>query len=290
MTTVTVSAEPDFVAAPASDYSIANLVEIYNQTRVDYIVPMPMNEVRMQEYIDTYDIDLDASVVVFEPDMTVLAVSMLGFRDDRAWITRLGVLPNRRRGGTGQFIMDHHLRMAARYGASRVQLEVIKNNTPAHRLFLKNDFRETRELLIVRRASGAPDADMVGINSHAEAIDEKEIIRLLEYRAEDPAWTEDTHSILNINNLTGLRVETPSGAAGSIIFQQNPFQLSHFVFSYEAYHDPELALSLLYHVHVQNPTADTKVENVPLNSVLWPIYQQAGYVESFRRIEMMRPL
>ena len=36
---------------PASSFSIEQLVAAYNQTRVDYLVPMPMNAARLAEYI-----------------------------------------------------------------------------------------------------------------------------------------------------------------------------------------------------------------------------------------------
>ena len=280
----------DFIARAASEYSISELVEIYNQSRVDYIVPMPMNVARMQEYVDTYDINLDASLVVCDPDDSVVAVSMLGVRDDRTWITRLGVMPVKRRRGTGQFIMDHHIETSMRLGAAQIQLEVIKNNTPAHQLFLRNDFQETRELLIVRRAPGEPDFPGDGYDAQVTSIHGDDIPYCLSDRTEDPAWTEHSASLLNGGNLAGVHVEFDDGANGYLIFQRTAFQLSHFVFSDSAYRDPELALCLLYHAHQQNPMADTKVENVPLHSPIWEVYQEAGYIEVFRRIEMVREL
>ena len=51
---------------PASRFSHAELVAAYNQARVDYIVPMPMNVARFQEYMRWYDIDLEASCVAVD--------------------------------------------------------------------------------------------------------------------------------------------------------------------------------------------------------------------------------
>ncbi|HNT77229.1 MAG TPA: hypothetical protein PKH77_19630, partial [Anaerolineae bacterium] len=45
----------------ASEFSIEALVDIYNQTRMDYIVPMPMNAARLEEYIHTYNVRLEYS-------------------------------------------------------------------------------------------------------------------------------------------------------------------------------------------------------------------------------------
>ena len=34
---------------PAAQFSIEELTDLYNQTRLDYMVPMPMNPARMAE-------------------------------------------------------------------------------------------------------------------------------------------------------------------------------------------------------------------------------------------------
>ena len=83
----------DIRLVPASQFTIEQLTAIYNQTRVDYMVPMPMNVARLAEYIATYDVDLDHSLVAMQGS-ELLGVAMLGMREGRAWITRLGVLPN----------------------------------------------------------------------------------------------------------------------------------------------------------------------------------------------------
>ncbi|HFE66247.1 MAG TPA: hypothetical protein ENJ93_03205 [Chloroflexi bacterium] len=49
---------------PASKFTYEELTHAYNQTRVDYLVPMPMNVARLKEYARVYDVDLDSSVVV----------------------------------------------------------------------------------------------------------------------------------------------------------------------------------------------------------------------------------
>ena len=36
---------------PADRYTIEELTDLYNQTRVDYLVPMPMNADRLGEYV-----------------------------------------------------------------------------------------------------------------------------------------------------------------------------------------------------------------------------------------------
>jgi ribosomal protein S18 acetylase RimI-like enzyme len=42
----------------------------------------------------------------------MLGVNMLGLREGRAWITRLGVLPTTRRHGVGQILMESLMQKA----------------------------------------------------------------------------------------------------------------------------------------------------------------------------------
>ena len=85
----------------AAQFTIQELTNLYNQTRVDYLVPMPMNAGRLAEYIRDFDVDLSCSGVARADDGQALGLGMLGVRKNRTWITRLGVLPATRRGGAG---------------------------------------------------------------------------------------------------------------------------------------------------------------------------------------------
>jgi ribosomal protein S18 acetylase RimI-like enzyme len=148
------AATPSMVITPASSFTFEQLTDAYNETRVDYLVPMPMNVARLMEYCRVYDVALDSSVVAVEEDV-VQGLGMLGVRQDRAWITRLGVLPVGRRKGTGSALMAGLMAGAEEQAAKTVWLEVIKGNLPAHNLFHKFGFRETRELIVARRAPKA---------------------------------------------------------------------------------------------------------------------------------------
>ena len=78
------------ILLPASEFTIEELTSAYNQTRTDYLIPMPMNPARLHEYILLFDVDLDASVVAVI-DQTIVGLGMLGFARKRL-ITRLGVV------------------------------------------------------------------------------------------------------------------------------------------------------------------------------------------------------
>ena len=96
MTSTSENHQNDLGLLPASAFSYQELTDAYNHTRVDYLVPMPMNAKKLQAYVENYDIDLDASAVAID-GQEVLGLAMLGVREGRGWITRLGIINRLRR-------------------------------------------------------------------------------------------------------------------------------------------------------------------------------------------------
>ncbi|MEO8610627.1 MAG: GNAT family N-acetyltransferase [Chloroflexota bacterium] len=277
-------AQPSYMALPCSKYTFAELADIYNQSRIDYIVPMPMNAKRMEAYVRSYDIDLDASIVVFDSTGLMAGIGMLGLREDRAWITRVGILPDRRGHNLGRFLMETLIDNARENNCRLVQLEVIKGNAPAHRLFLKLGFRETRELLVIRRPPGKPTAPpFENISLTVLTPDE---VQTCAKQGAGWSWIEEPDSLLKVGGLRGLCVELADGASGWAIYQHSALQIAHVALHTPAPARDTLTLTLLYHLHNLNPMLDTKVENTPALDLRWPVFQQMGYVEAFRRIEM----
>lgn len=271
-------------ALPASEFSYQQLAEIYNEARVDYIVPMPMNAKRMAEYVHNYDVHLPGSFVSFNEEQLETGVGMLGLRGDRAWITRLGVLPHRRGSRIGQFLMTTMLDYARAYGCRQAQLEVIVGNEPAHRLFLKLGFRDVRELLVIRRAPSKqpPPAPEVG---EVTPLETSEIPALLASRTSTPSWLDETPSLLNAGRLAGYRITLKDGLSTWVVFQQLPFQLSHFAFG--EFIGTEPLQALLQRIHADNRLQDTKIENLPDGAPEWDALRHASYIEVFRRTEMI---
>ena len=268
---------------PASQFTFAELTEAYNQTRVDYIVPMPMNAARLREYVHNYDVDMDASAVAVEENQ-ILGLAMLGARPGHTWITRLGILPVKRRRGTGQLLTEHLIAQSRRLRPDHVLLEVIKNNAPAYQLFQKLGFREIRELLVLRRPPG-PSADEVGPYT-AQTLDHTQAIDLLQRRRGVPSWLDETPSLENAGNLSALHVELKTGDRGWLVYQNTVFQLGRLVLQTEVGDPQRVAMALIHALHTRHPAQDTKTENFPLADPHWSALQAMGYLESFRRIEM----
>jgi ribosomal protein S18 acetylase RimI-like enzyme len=271
---------------PVSRFTEEQLAAIYNQTRVDYMVPMPMNAARLAEYMATYDVSREHSMVAQTHDGEMLGVNMLGLREDRAWITRLGVIPNTRRNGVGQALMESLLEQADHLFIKFVMLEVIKNNTPAYQLFLKLGFYDVGELLVLRRSPSTQPVDP--IVADAERLDRTDSLVLVGRDRGTQPWTNQSESLFNAFEVSGMRLTLADGSRGWMVYQRQKFLLTRFAFKTEVGDPATVAYALLSHLHHQYPRLDTQVENIQVNDPHLPAFYKIGYVESFRRIEMWR--
>jgi len=268
---------------PAASFTIEELTEAYNQSRVDYMVPMPMNAARLKDYIHNYHIDLEQSLVAVE-DGTVFGLGMLGVRDNRSWITRLGLVTNQRGKGIGELVMRGLLSNSDALGIPTNMLEVIKGNVPAHHLFKKLGFKDLRELLILRR----PPGDIPAPAASVAELDVDTCIAHLAERQEHQAWTNQTESLIQVGKIKGFQIEVPGAGSGWMVFQPTMFNLSRLMFGTSGVDRVRVMQVLLSYLHASYPNLDTYTENIPADDLHLPAFEEFGYIETFRRVEMLR--
>jgi ribosomal protein S18 acetylase RimI-like enzyme len=270
---------------PAAKFTTQELTDLYNQTRVDYLVPMPMNVDRLAEYIRDFDVDLTRSCVARAENGQALGLGMLGARENRAWITRLGVLPATRRSGAGDALMDFMLEKADALGFEETHLEVIKNNEPAHRLFLKKGFLETTEYLVLRRAPKSVSAPLTG---KTKWLGRDEALDTLKTYPHHLTWINAIGSMSNAPDVQGLRIWLPNGNTGWLVYRSQKFFLSHLVIHTEKGDPIEVGTQLFMHLYAQNPRKDTYAENIHEKDPHLPAFREVAFFENFSRIEMRR--
>ena len=273
----------------ADHFTLQELTDLYNQTRVDYLVPMPMNADRLGEYVHDFDVNLHYSCVARDIDGQILGLSMLGFRGETAWITRLGVLPVSRRTGAGSALMDCMLENANKLGAKETHLEVIKNNAPAYNLFLKKGFVETDTYLVMRHAprplSEALQGDVTWLGFDGA-------LGKLEAYPKHLTWINACESMRNSPNTEGLHVRLYNGSSGWLVYRNTKFTLrstlSHLIMHTEQGNSVEVGMQLLSHLHTHYAHHDTYAENIHEHDPHLPAFQALGYFTNFSRIEMRR--
>lgn len=266
---------------PASKFSFDELASIYNETRVDYLVPMPMNALRLEEYVRDYDVDLKRSVIAMSGGR-VQGIGMLGLRGQHAWITRLGVMPLIRRRGIGDAILYTLVNTSKFLGVERMSAEVIKGNQPARGLLMKYGFNEGKEYLILRRPP-KPISDIP--NGQVCWLNRDEIIQCLA-ALEGESWINARESMANAPTLRGMRLVLPDGSSGWVVFKQKLLQLTNILLHTEKGEPRTVGRQLLLHLHHLHKRMDTQAENIEVNSEYLPAFNALGYFEAFRRIEL----
>ncbi len=278
----------------ASEFSLEVLAGAYNETRIDYIVPMPMTVDRLREYIRVYDVDLTCSCAAVQGDQ-ILGIGMLGVRHGRGWVTRLGVLPSGRRKGVGRRIMLSLLRAARERDLAHVWLEVIEGNNPAHVLFTSLGFCQTRGLIVARRPPAfreyAPGERALRPQIRdVRTLDRDAAMHLLQQRGDDANWLNQNESMAKVEGLSCLTVETQSGGHGWVAFEVSLLRLTKIVLHVVSGDPAAVTSATLQTLHEFFPTQDAIAENIPTSSPIWPGFQQNGYFDAFRRIEMVRSM
>ena len=257
---------------------------------MDYIVPMPMTEARLQEYITVYDLNLDASCVIVdeENEFLIHGLGMLGVRDGRSWITRLGVLPYSRRLGTGRRLMDFLIKQTAVLQLPHLWLEVIQGNDPAQGLFMKLGFEPTRELMVARRppTQTLPHVDDCMAVIDVESIDFAGCLHLLNQRKNRANWLNETESFGHVPKLLGSRFELAEGS-GWLVYEPSLLQLKRVTVEVVSGDETAVTKSILCWLHNQFPRLDAVSENIPATDPRWLGYEAVGYFDSFRRVEMV---
>ncbi|MBN1964209.1 MAG: GNAT family N-acetyltransferase [Anaerolineae bacterium] len=269
----------------ASQFPIQELTAIYNRSRSDYIVPMPMTVWQFAEYIRVYDIDLDASCVA-RGDNAPLGLCMTGIRRSSAWITRLGVIPEFRRRGVGRSMVTHCLGHLAERDVITVQLEVISGNHPALLMFRTFGFVETQPLSVLRRPPCQPSPRQSQPADRPVWLDTSQVLKALKEAGPARPWINQPESLSNAGGVQGLHLQHTDPASGWLSFIRSGSELAHVDLWAAASPDAEIAHRLLDQLHRRFPALSATAENILADAPVLTVLLAHNYHEQFSRIEM----
>ena len=178
---------------PSTELTRAELAQLFTAAYEGYFVPFQVDQARLAQMVDVFDLDLGRSLVAYDGD-TPVGLANLGLRGERTWLGGVGVVTSHRRRGIGEKLTRALLDQARAAGAREMVLEVIAENAPAIALYEKLGFRTTRmlEVLTLPAAEGeqAHEADLAETRARVTAE-----------RAEPEPWQREDGTL---DNLTGL--------------------------------------------------------------------------------------
>ena len=129
---------------------------------------------------------------------------------------------------------------------------------------------------------------MEPVVAEVERLERAEALILLRQQRGAQPWTNQSESLRNVGEVSGLRVRLADGSRGWLVYQRQKFILTRFAYKTETGDPVSLARAWLSHLHHQYPRLETHLENIQVNDPHLPAFEELGYLEAFGRIEMWR--
>jgi ribosomal protein S18 acetylase RimI-like enzyme len=190
----------DFLAKPASNYPVTELVSILNQGFEDYLIPIRFTESLFLNMLDKDAIDLSASRVLLgnqKPCGIALIAPRAARRVSR--LAAMGIAKGTRGKGAGSWFMRQLIAEACEQGDREMVLEVIEQNEPAVKLYQKFGFTRLRRLVGYTRREEGKDVDEHQ-KGRLKEIDLREMGWLIShYGLSDLPWQLSGESVTQMN-------------------------------------------------------------------------------------------
>ncbi len=174
--------------------------DAFNLVYTDYFVPVTLTEQGAQSHVEAGDIALAASPLWLDDTGEVVALAALAVRGTRGWVGGFGVAPAYRGHGVSHGLIGALLDRARRIGVRDVALEVLVQNAPAMRVYLRAGFAHHRDLRTFRWAHPIVAGEVLDIHPAIPAS-------LLPHRARigaSPPWQREPASVAKMPGLAGL--------------------------------------------------------------------------------------
>lgn len=268
---------------PADTIDFADFTRTLNRAYHDYYVPIDMTVTRLRGVVAEDDIDLSASRVALDGD-AVIGLGMLAHRGALCWIGGLGMIPGRRGEGIGRHLMHSLLDAARTLNLKTVQLEVITQNTAAHKLYLSLGFTEKRLLHIMEgRTDHKPDSDTYRFQKVA-GVDVLPFYP--RFHPVPNPWQRDYPLLQKIApNLSAFITVDNSGV---LAYALGVFQAATIRYV-DLAHAPGQAAALkalVAYLHQQYPLANGSIINVGEDDPAWAVLAAMSYTSVLSQHEM----
>ena len=206
--------------SPAHVLDRVALLELFNASYSDYVVPLRFRAADLREHLTTHAVDLGLSRVVVEEEPAAFA--LVGKRGATAWIGGMGTTPSRRRRGLGEHVLRAAITAAVEAGATVVDLEVIVGNDRATALYNRLGFTRVRELVVGQvspgaRAPAGPAAAMPCDADEAQSW-------IAAHRPSPEPWQRSDAAIASVRErgaeLYGMAVTRAGARAGAALLRE----------------------------------------------------------------------
>ncbi len=270
----------EYTFTDALGFSMAQLGEMDNQSFREYYFPVENTPGSMARYCQQNNADLGGTVVMHEGD-TFVGMSMLATRGRRGWVGGFGIVPEYRGKGAGKAMMARTLGVTRTAGLTRLQLEVLVQNTRAQRLYENSGFTVQRDVVGLKLA-----AEALPKHSTTARITNTEPEHIMDWllQGQKPAWSRERASLL-VTGGEAIVVSRPGGATGAMLYQRLEHRIQVYAVALiDRTSTNDFAFMLR---HVVGDLPFVRVHNEPDDSVLFQVCKDLGFEEEYRQHEMV---
>jgi ribosomal protein S18 acetylase RimI-like enzyme len=266
------------------------LVAAFARAYEDYVIPLRFDAERMRLHVTAHDIALAHSPLWRDRAGGLVALGMLGIRQDggqsrgqnrgqdRGWIGGFGVAPEHRGHGLSHPLCAELVERARALGLSRLSLEVLENNPRAIATYERAGFRRTRMLCSYRREPGRPSS-----LARAPELVEIDIDAVSWARVSPaPAWQREPASVLRMPDLRAIACDEAVAVVRATTEGVHVLAILA--------EDETSAARLLDAVAARHPDRATLVMNEPEGSPAQRAMARHGWTPIVRQHEMVLPL
>jgi len=188
----------NFVAVPASNYSLAELVDLLNRGFEEYLIPIYFNADMFSNMLRKDGINLTDSRVLRVDDQAC-GIGLIASRQAvyTSRVAAMGIAKEARGEGAGSWFMKRLIDDACERGDREMVLEVIEQNGPAVKLYRNHGFESMRRLVGFTRK----DREVArNESSDLRELDLHEMDRLIsQYGLPDLPWQLSGESLTQMN-------------------------------------------------------------------------------------------
>ncbi len=262
----------------AAQLSLESLAFVLNHAYADYYLPIWLDGNEFQQMCEVEDVDLQASVVAMDGDAPV-GIALLARREDRGWVSGVGVRPGWRRRGIARQLLRQVQATAHQLGLRILQLEVLFQNIAGAALYQQMGFCYERDLFVLTQQA-----------SHREIITPPPAIRraapadlLAHYAAFHTfaaPWQRELTSLRHrAEELHGLGYWEQGRIVGYILYKSLKKHQSIYDLVAAPEHPlrQEIAQDLLLAAQSFRINAGGYVINVPAEDPLLPAFKEVAY-------------
>ena len=280
-------AECPVTLIPAAELSVSHLAFLINRAYSDYFLSVQLDELQVARMCDDEDIDLQKSVVAMI-DGEPVGLAFLSLREDRGWVSGVGVHPSWRRRGIALEILRSIQALARTEGIQILRLEVLEQNMAGLALYKQLGFDWERELLVLTLEPG-----ILGPIELPPGVGKASPATLLEFYTAfhdmRSPWQREFHSLVHrVFGLAGLGFWDDQQLVGYLLYQ--PQSQSWAI--YDLAVDPtyperlQVAQTLLIALNGALTDAGSYIINLPVEDSLLPAFTSVYYSVWLRQHEL----